>query len=170
MIPLESDQYKNDLVINQHIMQMINTDIFWYRKTFRAILMDLRKIRNGETIAQSSEELSEEEIHYCDKSHATFNDQRLYKGEKTQQGNEVTESISDTSKAQKDWPRKCFQIDKYETYKSAMMCWESLDDSEQASKKRKMIGQDEETNNDKEMQANKMDDKKHIKRTVYTGD
>ena len=28
MIPLESDQYKNDRVINQHIMQMIDTDIF----------------------------------------------------------------------------------------------------------------------------------------------
>ena len=44
MIPLELDQYKNDLMINQHIMQMIDTDIFWYRKTFRAILMELRKI------------------------------------------------------------------------------------------------------------------------------
>ena len=28
VIPLELDQYKNDLVINQHIMQMIDTDIF----------------------------------------------------------------------------------------------------------------------------------------------
>ena len=28
MIPFESDQYKNDRVINQHIMQMIDTDIF----------------------------------------------------------------------------------------------------------------------------------------------
>ena len=64
---------------------------------------------------QSSKELSEEEIHYCDESRATFNDQRLYKGEKTLQGNEVTKSISDTSKAQKDWPRKCFQIDKNKT-------------------------------------------------------
>ena len=27
VIPLESDQYKNDPVINQHIMQMINADI-----------------------------------------------------------------------------------------------------------------------------------------------
>ena len=27
MIPLESDEYKSDLVVNQHIMQMINTDI-----------------------------------------------------------------------------------------------------------------------------------------------
>ena len=44
MILLESDQYKNDPVINQHIMQMINTDIFWYGKTFRVILMELRKI------------------------------------------------------------------------------------------------------------------------------
>ena len=50
-----------------------------------------------------------------------------------------------------------------------MMCWESLDDSEQASKKRKMHGQDAEMNDDKEMQANEMDDKTHIKRTVETG-
>ena len=40
-----------------------------------------------------------------------------------------------------------------------MMCWDSLDDSEQASEKRKMIGKDTETNDDKEMQADKMDDK-----------
>ena len=78
-------------------------------------------------------------------------------------------SISDKSKAQKDWPRKRFQIDKNETYESAMMCWESLDDSEQASKKRKTIGQDKEMNDDKEMQANEMDDETHIKHTVYTG-
>ena len=30
MIPLESDLSKNVPVINQHIMQMIDTDIFWY--------------------------------------------------------------------------------------------------------------------------------------------
>ena len=87
-----------------------------------------------------------------------FNDQRLYKGEKTQQGNEVMESISDKSKVQKDWPRKSFQIDENETYESAMMCWESLDDSEQASKKRKTTGQDEEMNNNKEMQTDEIDD------------
>ena len=111
MILLESDQYKNDLVINQHIIQMIDTDFFWYGKTFRAILMELRKIRNGESIAKPGKELSQEETHYCDNSHTTFNDQRLYKGEKTQQDHEATESISDESRVQKDWPRKCFQID-----------------------------------------------------------
>ena len=68
-------------------------------------------------------------------------------------------SISDTIKAQKNWPRKCFQTDENEPYESSMMCWESLYDSKQASKKRKMIGQDEETNDDKEMQADEMDDK-----------
>ena len=36
MIPLESNLYKTDPVINQHIMQMIDTDISWYEKTFRA--------------------------------------------------------------------------------------------------------------------------------------
>ena len=44
MIPLESDKYKSDLVVNQHIMQMIDTDIHWYKQTFREIIMELRKI------------------------------------------------------------------------------------------------------------------------------
>ena len=140
VIPLESDQYKNDPVINQHIMQMIDADSFWYEKTFRTILMELWKIQNGETIVQTSKEHSEDEIHHCDESHATFDDQRLYNGEKTQQDGKVTKSVSVTSKAQKDWPRKCFQINENKHYKSAMMCWESLEDSEQESRKRKTIG------------------------------
>ena len=169
MIPLESDHYKNDLVINQHIMQIINTDIFWYGKTFRAILMELRKIRNGESITKPGEELSEEKTHYFDHSHTMFNDQRLYKGEKTQQDHDATESISDESKAQKDWPRKCFHMDEQEPHESAMMCWESLDDLEQASKKRKMHVQDAETNDDKEIQTDEMDDKTRTKHTANTG-
>ena len=111
MILLESDQYKNDPVINQHIMQMIDTDIFWYGKTFRAILMELWKIRNGELTMKTGKELSKEETYYHNDSHTTFNDQRLYYGEEIQQDHKVTESISDESKVQKDWPRKCFQMD-----------------------------------------------------------
>ena len=130
MIPLESDQYKNDLVINQQIMKMVNADIFWYKKTFRGILMELRKIRNGETIVQTSKELGEDEIDHCDESHATFDDQRLYKGAKTQQDDEVMKSVSVTSKVQKNWPRN-----ENGNYKSAMMCWESLEDFEQESRK-----------------------------------
>ena len=112
MIPLESDQYKNGPVINQHIKQMSGTYIFWYGKTFRAILMELWKIRNGESITKPGEERSKEVTHYCVDSHTMFNDQRLYKREKTQQDHDTTESISDESKAQKDWPRKRFQMDK----------------------------------------------------------
>ena len=97
MIPLESDKHKSDPVVNQHIMQMIDTDIHWYEQTFREILMELRKIQNGETPTKTSEESNE----------------------------------------------------------TAMMCWESLNDSEQASKKRKTHAQDDETNN----KDNKMDDK-----------
>ena len=109
---LESDQYKNDPVINQHIMQMIHTDIFWYGETFRAILMELQKIRNGETVMKTSEELN-----------------------------------------------------KKESFKSAMMCWESLDDSEPTSKKRKTHSQDKATND----KANEMDDQRHTKHTTNTG-
>ena len=77
MIPLELDEYKSDPVVNQHTMQMINTDIHWYKQTFMEIIMKLPKIRDGETPTKTSEESN----------------------------------------------------------KTAMMCWESLDDPEQASKK-----------------------------------
>ena len=107
MISLESDKYKSDLVINQHIMQMIDTDIYWYRQTFREILMELRKIQNGETPMKTSKESNE----------------------------------------------------------TAMMCWESLGDSEQASKKRKTLAQDDKMND----KANDMDDKMHTKRTTNMG-
>ena len=112
MIPLESNLHKRDSVINQHIMQMINTDIFWYRETFKAILMELRKIRHGETMMNA-----------------------------------------------------CKTLDENETYESAMMCWESLDDSEPTSKKRKTLSQEEATND----QADEIDDKPHTKRTANTG-
>ena len=112
LIPLELDQYKNDPVINQHIMQMIDTDIFWYRETFREILMELRKICNGETATKTSAELNEKE-----------------------------------------------------SYESAMMCWETLGDSEPTCKKRKTHSQDEATND----KADEMDDKTHTKHTTNMG-
>ena len=86
MIPLELDLPQKVTVINQHIMQMINTDIYWYEKTFRGILTELWKIRNGKTIMQTSEEHSEKEmIDICDESPVMLDDLRLYKGEKAQQ-------------------------------------------------------------------------------------
>ena len=141
MIPLEFNLYKNDLVINQHIMQMINTDIFGYEKTFRVILMELWKIQNGKTIVQTTEEHSEKEmIDLCDESHVMLDDIRIYKGEKAQQGREDMISVSVSRKVQKNWPRKCFQINENKSVESAMMCWESLEDSEQEEKTKKMIG------------------------------
>ena len=169
MIKLESNQYKNDLVINQHIMQMIDNDIFWYKKTFRAILMELWKIRHGTMIAQTSEGHSENEIYHCDESHAMLDDQRLYKGEKTQQDCDDMKSVSVSSKVRNNWPRKRFQINENQNYKSSMVCWESIDDSEQERRKRKTIHRDEEMNDDKEKQDNEMDDEEHIESTVYTG-
>ena len=88
MIPLESNEYKSNLEVIQHTMQMIDTDIHWYEQTFREMITELWKIRNGETPTKTSKEPN----------------------------------------------------------KTVMMCWESLDDPEQASKKRKMHAQDDETN------------------------
>ena len=115
MIPLESDQHKNDSVINQHIMQMIDADNFWYGKTFRAILMELQKIRNREPIVKTSEELSEDEIHLCDESHAMFDDQRLYKGEKTKQDNEVMKVYVLQARHRKTGPENASRLMKMKT-------------------------------------------------------
>ena len=97
LIPLESNLHRSDPVIIQHTMQMIDTDIHWHEQTFRDIIMELRKLRSGETPTKPSKEPSE----------------------------------------------------------TAMMCWENLDESEQASKKRKTHTQDNETSGN----ANEMDDK-----------
>ena len=61
MILLDSDLYKSDLVINQYIMQMIDTDIFWYGETFKEVLTELRKIQHGETTMNDCEKLDENE-------------------------------------------------------------------------------------------------------------
>ena len=59
MIPLESDKHRSDLVIIQHSMQMIDTDIHWHEQTFKESIMELWKIRNGETPTKTSEENNE---------------------------------------------------------------------------------------------------------------
>ena len=112
MIPLDSDLYKNDPVINQHIMQMIDTDIFWYGETFKEVLTELWMIAHSETTMHTGETL-----------------------------------------------------DQNEHFESAMMCWESLDESEPTSKKRKTLPHGEATNN----QANEIDDDPHNQRTANKG-
>ena len=57
------------------------------------------------------------------------------------------------------------ELNEYKTYKSAMMCWESLDDSEPTSKKRMMLSQDEGTND----QADELDNKTHTNHTANMG-
>ena len=156
IIQLELSLYKTDLVINQHIMQIINIDILWCEKTFGAILTELQKIKNGKVNTQISEENSEKELFdLCDESHVMLSDLRLYKEEKEQKDCDDTTSESVSSKAQKNWPRKGFQTNEYEGVESAMMCWENLDDSAHEKQISKTIGQDEDTNDDKENQTMK---------------
>ena len=61
MIPLDSDLHKSDPVINQHIMQMIDTDIFWYGETFKEVLTELWKIAHSETTMHTGEKLDKDE-------------------------------------------------------------------------------------------------------------
>ena len=112
MIPLDSDLHQSDPVIIQHIMQMIDTDIFWYGETFRQVITELRKKALLETTMLTGEKLDE-------------NAHR----------------------------------------ESAMMCWESLDESEPTSKKRKTLCQEEATNDP----SDKIDDDPHTQRTANKG-
>ena len=114
-----------------------------------------------------SRQYEEEEL--CRQTPIMLNDPRLYKGEKAQQDGNDTKSVSVSSKVQKNWPRKHFQINENKSVKSTMMCWENLEDSEQEPKTKQMIGQDKEMNDDKEKEDDKMDDEEHDKSTVYMG-
>ena len=55
LIPLDSDLHKSDPVIIQHIMQMIDTDIFWYGETFKEVLTELQKIAHSATTTHTGE-------------------------------------------------------------------------------------------------------------------
>ena len=112
MIPLDSNLHKSDPVIIQHIMQMIDTDIFWYGETFKEVLTELRKMAHSET----------------------------------------TMHIGET-------------LDKDGHFESAMMCWESLDESEPTSKRRKTLAQGEAPND----QVDEIDDDPHNQRTANKG-
>ena len=57
------------------------------------------------------------------------------------------------------------KLDENEYYESALMCWESLDESEPTSKKRKTLSQEEATND----QADEIDDDPHNQRTANKG-
>ena len=112
MIPLDSDLHHSDPVIIQHIMQMIDTDIFWYGETFKGVLVELWKMALNKTTRHTGEKPDENE-----------------------------------------------HLD------SAMMCWESLDESEPTSKKRKTPLPEEATND----QSDKLDDDLHTQRTANKG-
>ena len=94
-----------------------------------------------------------------------ISDLRLYKEEKepTDCDDMMSESVS--SKVQKHWPRKSFQTKEDKGVKSAMMCWDNLEDSEQEEQKRKTIGQDKDTNDDKEKQNNGKYVREHVEST-----
>ena len=61
MIPMDSNLHKSDPVIIWHIMQMIDTDIFWYGKTFKEVLTELRTKALNETTMYTGEKLDENE-------------------------------------------------------------------------------------------------------------
>ena len=112
MIPLDSDLHKSDPVIIRHIMQMIDTDIFWYGETFKEVLTELWK--------------------------KALNETTMYTGEK---------------------------LDENKHFESALMCWESLDESEPTSKRRKTLPQGEAPND----QADEIDDNLHNQHTANKG-
>ena len=57
------------------------------------------------------------------------------------------------------------KLDENEHFESALMCWESLDESEPTSKKRKTLPQGEAPND----QADEIDDNPHNQRTANKG-
>ena len=135
LTPLESNSYKSDLVVIQHIIYMIEVDNFWHQKTFEAVLANLWRNQNKEIYKQENrtlyckentkthEEMKEKEvIDLCGESQTTTSDHWKATQSKKEENHNMEESKTITSMENKNRPEKDFQVQETEGEKVAMMC------------------------------------------------
>ena len=137
LIPLESNLHKFNLVIISQIINMIESDNFWHRKTFESVMSDLRnmwvegiqELENAQMYCTSNDENNNEldgveVIDLCSVSQSkneTFSEGKERARQESQDkskhdGSDKMEAELKTMKSE--------SMTKKEIVKSAMMCWE----------------------------------------------
>ena len=137
LIPLESNLHKFNLVIISQIINMIELDNFWHRKTFESVMSDLqnmwvegiRELENAQMHCTNNDENNNEMdgvevINLCSVSlseNETFSEGK----ESTRQESQDKSKHDGTNKMEVDLKTmKSKSMTKKEKVESAMMCWE----------------------------------------------
>ena len=137
LIPLESNLHKFHPVIISQIINMIESDNFWHRKTFESVMSDLRNMWN-----EGIRELENSRM-YCtnnDKNNNEMDEVEVIDLCSVSQSKNNTLSAGKESAEQESWDKSKHNVtDKMEaelktvksdsttknnTVESAMMCWE----------------------------------------------
>ena len=138
LIPLESNLHKFNPVIISQIINMIESDNFWHRKTFESVMSDLRnmwaegirELENAHMHCTNNDENNNEMdgvevINLCSLSQSKTNTFSEGK-ESTKQESQDKSKHDGTDKMEvKLKTMRSKSMTKKEKVKSAMMCWES---------------------------------------------
>ena len=179
LIPLESNIYKKDPVVISQTIQMIEVDNFWYLKTFEVVLTNLQ--RRWDKVIHELKDVSmhctdncklndeldgKEVIDLCSKTQTTTSE--LWNGEEStkQKSQDKMRSKTIARLESKNRYEKDKQTAESEENKTAMMCWENLEDS--LGKEPYEETDDEEKKPVEETQKPK-DEEEHVNSTLHMG-
>ena len=138
LIPIESNLHKYDLVIISQIINMIETDGFWHRKTFESVMSNLRNlwtegIRELENASMHCTNNAENDaemdgVEVIDLYSVSQNKNEVHgKGKESTNQESQDKMKSDSTDKMKDEIRtkKSKSTTKNEEAEVAMMCWEA---------------------------------------------
>ena len=179
LTPLESNLHKYDLLIILQIIQMIETDVFWHHKTFGSVLSNLRKmwtegIHEFENASMYCTENAENDdemdgvvvIDLCSESLT----QKEACGKRKESANQESQDKmkSDTTDRMENEIRtkKSKSMTKNEKVKTAMMCWEAIND---LLKKEPQNEQEKEEKKPIEKMETSKHEEEHVEPTLIIG-
>ena len=137
LIPLESNLHKCNLVIISQIINMIELDTFWHRKTFESVMSDLqnmwvegiRELENAQTHCTNNEKNNNEMdgVEVIDLCCVTQNKNETFSEGKESARQESQDKSKHDGMNKMEVESKTMKsksMTKKEKVESAMMCWE----------------------------------------------
>ena len=179
LIPLESNLHKYDLVIISQIINMIETDSFWHRKTFESVMSDLQNLwmegicelenasMNCTNNAKNDAEMDEVEgIDLCSVSQ-NKNEVHVEGKESTKQESQDKMKHDETDRMEDESrTKKSKSMTKNGEIKTTMKCWKAMNNfpKEEPHKEPEKIAKKPVEKTEKPKH-----EEEHVKPTLNTG-
>ena len=179
LTPLESNLQKYDPVIISQIIQMIKTDVFWHHKMFESVLSNLWKmwtegiheLENASMYctnnADNDDEMDGVEvISLCSVSQTKNKAHGKGKESAKQESRDKMKSDATNRLEDEIRTKKSKSMTKNEEVKTAMMCWEAMNDFPEKEPHKE---QEKEEKKPVERTENSKHEEEHVKPTLNTG-